>query len=234
MACNRDIFTLLTYLLEQLGSNRCENRAIGKEGKGGHRCHKHPLRKEVMPVSLYPSTAWWLWLWTLVCVWQSFVKCNHKLFESSINLITKPNPVYYHSITWQYDLDTYNVLILSTNSNPGCNIMVIRKNRKHQGNVLISMHWYCYEIQAWEVMTWQINKENVMKSNKYPKNDKRKYIFHFVLNTATVNSFILYNKANIPTCRYGNQINLMKQLMKKLSTNIKKMFITWYSLTQNN
>jgi hypothetical protein len=39
---------------------------------------------------------------TLVCVWQWFVKCNNGLYKCAINPITNPNPIYSHSVTWQW------------------------------------------------------------------------------------------------------------------------------------
>jgi hypothetical protein len=50
----------------------------------------------------YQSVQWRLWLKTLVCVWQWFVKCSHELFNGPINSITNPNHAHSHSTTWQY------------------------------------------------------------------------------------------------------------------------------------
>jgi hypothetical protein len=39
---------------------------------------------------------------TLV-LWEWFMKCSHELCNSPINPISKPNPVYCHPYTWQYE-----------------------------------------------------------------------------------------------------------------------------------
>jgi hypothetical protein len=51
----------------------------------------------------YQAAQWRPWLRTLVCVWQWLVKWSHKLcWKCPINPITNLNPIYSHSITWQY------------------------------------------------------------------------------------------------------------------------------------
>jgi hypothetical protein len=67
---------------------RCEPRSRGTSTGG--RC--------------YQAAQWRLWLRTLECVWQWFVKSSQVVLKCPINLITNPNPVYSHSIAWQYIL----------------------------------------------------------------------------------------------------------------------------------
>jgi hypothetical protein len=45
VACKKQQTSDVFYEQEQLGSNHCENQAMAKEGKAGHRQHKSCLRK---------------------------------------------------------------------------------------------------------------------------------------------------------------------------------------------
>jgi hypothetical protein len=52
-------------------------------------------------------------LWSVQNSDTIILTCNYDLFMSPINLITNPNPVYSHSITWQYTRYLISTLVMS-------------------------------------------------------------------------------------------------------------------------
>jgi hypothetical protein len=94
-----------------------------------------------------------MWLRTLVCMCQWFVKCSHELYKSPMNPITHPNLVCSHTIAWQYypgiflqELKTTENL--SWNSHLGRDINRARLEHKSEDLQFGPIYWAAVQLDC--------------------------------------------------------------------------------------
>ncbi|KAG8332635.1 hypothetical protein J6590_108176 [Homalodisca vitripennis] len=117
--------------------------------------------------------------------------------------------------------DNREVLFLSTNSNPETILEINRKTGK--GNEIVKVNFP--EL----VNKYTTNMGGVHKSDQYrsyygvgrPSKKWWKYLFHFVINTTIVNSFIIYKLSNLPAeNKHGQtQLDFRQKLVEQLIGN---------------
>jgi hypothetical protein len=120
------------------------------------------------------------------------------------------------AVVWH---DNQDVLILSTNSNPETDVMVTRRSGKDREKIAIACPEavvnYTKSMGGVDVADQKREYYGIGRASK----TWWKYVFHFVLNVAIVNSFILYDLTNRPVqISHGNRqlqyrINLVTQLI---------------------